>query len=131
MIIIQPQTKHFFSTVADLWGERLARALLLPKIFSISCSSSQNFAKSYVGAPPGGLVPPPTWNPGSAPDQFECISGMLKMQIARNIYHVTYKLLSNVKSSNVYHKFHNKNWKYPGKIWLLTKVHCERTFGPF
>ena len=39
-----------------------------PKIFSISCSFSQNLAKSYVGAPLGGLAPPHTGNPGSAPD---------------------------------------------------------------
>ena len=41
---------------------------LWPKIFSISCSFSQNLAKSYVGAPPGGLVPPPMGNPGSTPE---------------------------------------------------------------
>ena len=33
---------------------------LRSKIFSISCSFSQNLAKSYVGALPGGLAPPPT-----------------------------------------------------------------------
>ena len=56
----------FVYTVADLGG-----GPLWPKIFSISCSFSQNLAKAYVGAPPpprpGGLVPPPTGNPGSAP----------------------------------------------------------------
>ena len=38
------------------------------KIFSISCSFSQNLAKSYVGASPGRLAPPRTGNPGSTPD---------------------------------------------------------------
>ena len=62
--------KFEFSTspVADLVGAHPARAPLRPKIFSISCSFSQNLAKSYVGVPPGGLAPPPTGNPGSAPD---------------------------------------------------------------
>ena len=65
--------KFEFSTspVADLGGGAPgARPLpLRPKIFSISCSFSQNLAKSYVGVPPpGGLAPPPTGNPGSAPD---------------------------------------------------------------
>ena len=41
-------------------------APLRPKIFSISCSFSENLAKSYVSAP-AGLAPPPTGNPGSAP----------------------------------------------------------------
>ena len=51
---------------ADLGGP--ARAPLRHKIFSISCSFSQNLAKSYVGAPPPeGWRPPPTGNPGSAP----------------------------------------------------------------
>ena len=43
------------------------------KIFSTSCSFSENLAISYVGAPPPPrphperLAPPPTGNPGSAP----------------------------------------------------------------
>ena len=37
-----------------------------PKMFSISCSFSENLVKSYVGAP-GGLAAPPTGNPESAP----------------------------------------------------------------
>ena len=49
--------------VADLGGA----APLRPKIFSISCSFSENLTKSYVGAPPRGSAPPPTGNPGSAP----------------------------------------------------------------
>ena len=36
------------------------------QILSISCSFWENFAKSYLGAPPGGLAPPPWGNPGSA-----------------------------------------------------------------
>ena len=50
------------------WG-RPRRPRLRPKIFSISCRFFwQNLAKSYVGAPPKGLAPPPTGNPGSASD---------------------------------------------------------------
>ena len=33
-----------------------------PKIFSISCSSLNNLAKTYIASPPG--------NPGSAPNQM-------------------------------------------------------------
>ena len=41
---------------------------LRPKIFSISCSFSENLAKLYVGAPTAGWHPPPLMgNPGSAP----------------------------------------------------------------
>ena len=36
------------------------------QILSISCSFRENMAKSYVGAPPGELAPPPRGNPGSA-----------------------------------------------------------------
>ena len=36
------------------------------QILSISCSFWENLAKSYVGAPPGELVPPPQGNPGPA-----------------------------------------------------------------
>ena len=36
------------------------------QILSISCSFWENLAKSYVGAPPGELAPPPRGNPGSA-----------------------------------------------------------------
>ena len=46
-----------------------------PKIFSISCSFSQNLAKSYVGTPAGWLAPPPTGNPGSAPGTKKGIHG--------------------------------------------------------
>ena len=42
------------------------------QIFSISCSFWENLAKSYVGAPPGELVPPPRGNPGSATDLIHC-----------------------------------------------------------
>ena len=55
-----------YMSVADLGGWPGARPPLQPKIFSISCSFSQNLAKSYVGAP-GELAPPPMGNPGSAP----------------------------------------------------------------
>ena len=58
--------------VADLkWGGRGMRP---PpggvQILSISCSFWEHLAKSYVGAPPGGLVPPPRRNPGSATKMF-------------------------------------------------------------
>ena len=43
------------------------------QILSISCSFWENLAKSYVGAPPGELAPPPRGNPGSATDIFICI----------------------------------------------------------
>ena len=36
------------------------------QILSIACSFWENLAKSYVGAPPGELAPPPRGNPGSA-----------------------------------------------------------------
>ena len=36
------------------------------QILSISCSFWENLAKSYVGAFPGELAPPPRGNPGSA-----------------------------------------------------------------
>ena len=38
------------------------------QILSISCSFGEISAKSYVGAPPGELAPPPRGNPGSATD---------------------------------------------------------------
>ena len=59
------------TSVADLGGGAPgARPPLQSKIFSISCSFLENLTKSYVGAPPRGLAPPPTGNPGSAPDWF-------------------------------------------------------------
>ena len=36
----------------------------------ILCSFWENLAKSYVGAPPGELAPPPQGNPGSATDHI-------------------------------------------------------------
>ena len=39
---------------------------LLVQILSISCSFWENLAKSYVGAPPEELAPPPRGNPRSA-----------------------------------------------------------------
>ena len=45
-------------SVADLGGVK--EPPLRPKIFSISCSFSQNLAKSYVGATP---PPPVSWRP--------------------------------------------------------------------
>ena len=38
------------------------------QILSISCSFWEILAKSYVGAPPGELAPPPRGNPRSATD---------------------------------------------------------------
>ena len=51
------------------------RPPLRPKIFSILCSFSEYLAKSYVAPLPGGLAPPPTGNPGSAPgrDLVRCV----------------------------------------------------------
>ena len=51
-----------------IWGGAPGAPPLRPKIFSISCSFSENLTKSYVGAPPRGSAPPPTGNPGSAPE---------------------------------------------------------------
>ena len=42
------------------------------QILSISCSFQENMAKSYVGAPPGELAPPPRGNPGSA-TAYHCL----------------------------------------------------------
>ena len=36
------------------------------QILSIPCRFWENLIKSYIGASPGGLVPPPRGNPGSA-----------------------------------------------------------------
>ena len=53
-------------SVVDLHSKILdARAPLGVQILSISCSFWGNLAKSYVGAPPGELAPPPQGNPGS------------------------------------------------------------------
>ena len=58
------------SAVADLHSKILdARPALGAQILSISCSCWENLAKSYVGAPPGELAPPPRGNPRSATDQ--------------------------------------------------------------
>ena len=40
------------------------------QILSISCSFWENLAKSYVGAPPPELAPPPRENPGSATNNY-------------------------------------------------------------
>ena len=52
-------------SLADLRGERDVHPFGV-QILSISCSFRENLAKSYVGAPDGGLAPPPRGNPGSA-----------------------------------------------------------------
>ena len=55
---------HTVFTVADL---RLARGTPPgAQILSMSCSFWENLAKTYIGAPPGELAPPPRGNPGSA-----------------------------------------------------------------
>ena len=69
---------------------------LRPKIFSISCSFSQNLAKSYVGAPPRRLAPPPTGNPGSAPDNVHKSVILCKILWALSWYFVMY-LLKHIK----------------------------------
>ena len=72
---------------------------LRPKIFSISCSFSENLTKLYVGAPPRGLVPPPTGNPGSAPEYFSLMGGLhLPHWKAEDL--AFYYLYSNVLSHN-------------------------------
>ena len=56
-------------TVADLHSKILdAHPSPGVQILSISCSFWEILTKSYVGAPPGELVPPPRGNPGSATD---------------------------------------------------------------
>ena len=51
-------------------GGRKGRAPPWAQILSISCSFWENLAKSYVGAPPGELAPPPRGNPGSATETY-------------------------------------------------------------
>ena len=61
-------------SVADLHSKILdAPPLPGVQILSISCSFWKNLAKSYVGAPPGELAPPPRGNHGSATDYFVCM----------------------------------------------------------
>ena len=61
------EMKMVYIAVADLGGAHPAPPPPpWSKIFSISCSFSENLTKSYV-APPRGLAPSPTGNPGSAP----------------------------------------------------------------
>ena len=55
------------------WGRIRCAPPLRSKIFSISCSFSENLTKSYVGTPPRGLAPPPTGNPGSAPEIYSIL----------------------------------------------------------
>ena len=63
------QNTPFQNTVADLGDAPGAPPSPRSKIFSISCSFSQNLAKIYMLAlPPPTLAPPPTGNPGSAPE---------------------------------------------------------------
>ena len=47
-----------------------ARPSYGPKFSQFHAVFLQNLAKSYVGAPPGGLAPPPMRNPGCAPDTY-------------------------------------------------------------
>ena len=62
--------KYKPSTVADLHSKILdARPPLGAQILSISCSFWENLTKTYVGAPPGELAPPPRGNPRSATAQ--------------------------------------------------------------
>ena len=61
----------FVKPVADLRGALGTRPPSPgAKILSISCSFWEILAKSYVGAPPGKLAPPPRGNPGSATGNY-------------------------------------------------------------
>ena len=51
------QLNKLILAVADLGGRPRRAPPPRPKMFSISCSFSQNLAKSYVGAPPKGWRP--------------------------------------------------------------------------
>ena len=62
-------------SVADLRGGAKAHKFLSLMHFS------ENLAKSYVGPPAGGLAPPPTRNPGSAPDYFMLCTLPVPVQI--------------------------------------------------
>ena len=55
-----------YSTLADLGGRGRREGRPRVQIISISCTFGENLAKSYVGAPPGGLAPSPRENPESA-----------------------------------------------------------------
>ena len=48
------------------------------QILSISYSFWENLAKSYVGAPPGELAPPPRGNPGSATGTWMTLAKRIK-----------------------------------------------------
>ena len=60
-------------SVADLHSKILDARPPPVQILSISCSFWKNLAKSYLGAPPGELAPPPRGNHGSATDYFVCM----------------------------------------------------------
>ena len=97
-------------SVADPRGGRPQRAPYpRPKIFSISCSFSENWAKSYVGAPRQGLEPPPTENPGSAPDTGSTRLKMLQIEL-----HFQWVLLL-LKSIGRFFEGHSQT---SGDIWL-------------
>ena len=59
-----------YSAVADLRGSAGDAPPLGVQTLSISCSFWEILAKSYVGAPPGDLAPPPWGNPASATVQY-------------------------------------------------------------
>ena len=64
-------------------GGRRGRAPPLGvQILSISCGFWEILAKSYVGAPPGELAPPPRGNPGSATD-LPCVHAGVLLKCAR------------------------------------------------
>ena len=69
--------------VADLHSKILDVRPLGAQILSISCSFWEFLAKSYVGAPPGELVPPPLENPGSATALYTVLCRLLNMRLGQ------------------------------------------------
>ena len=63
------QTKMLINIIKQCVGSGGSKGVRPPRlnIFSISCSFSENLAKSYFGAPSGGLASPATGNSGSTP----------------------------------------------------------------
>ena len=97
------------------------RAPLGVQILSISCSFWENLAKSYVGAPPGELAPPPRGNPGSATANYWikwlvlCIVGDVYEQITivkKNVCEDDWTVELEINVRNVLIK---RFWKQQGK----------------
>ena len=68
-VIFTTDVFYLDNAVVDLRGVLLVCAPLRSKMFSISCIFFGKFGKIIGRRPfPGGLAPPPTENPGSAPE---------------------------------------------------------------